>query len=103
MSATPKIGFNLFDLQRLEPKIPLELAVTFVGMPVRWFWRVAHGDVNVFEDLFWCDAENTIVGFDQIVAFAAAVLPAEMIGEAEVRAKLFGFDQEAGAIRFPFH
>ena len=42
-----------------------------------------HRDVDVFEDLFGRDAQNTIAGFDEIITFAATVLAAEMIDEAE--------------------
>jgi len=42
-----------------------------------------HRDVDVFEDLFGSDAQDAIAGFDEVIAFAAAVLTAKMIDEAE--------------------
>src|SRR5215472_14708079 len=76
------------------------------GACVRWHSiariGVRHGDIDVFEDLARCDAQDSIVGFDQIVAFAAAMLTAEMVDEREARAELFGFDQEPSAVSFPF-
>ena len=60
------------------------------------------GDVNVFEDLARGDAENAVGGFDEIVALAAGVLPAERVGEGEAGGELFGFDEEAGAIGDPW-
>jgi len=98
-----EIGFNLFDLEWLEAKLPLDRGLVFVGMLGRWFWRRAHGDVNVLENLPRGDAQNSVVGLHQVVTLAPAVMSAEMVGEAEVGAQLFGFDKEAGAIGFPLH
>ena len=52
----------------------------------------AHRDVNVFEDATRCDAEDSIAGFHQVIALTAAVLSAQMIGEAEAGIELFGLD-----------
>jgi hypothetical protein len=62
-----------------------------------------HRDVDVLEDLTGSDAENTIGGFDQVVAFATAMLATKMIGEAESGIELLGFDEKTGAVRLPFH
>ena|SRR5215831_9722564 len=102
MSVT-EIGFNLFDLQGLEAELLLYRSIAFFGMPVRWIWGRAHGDVNVLENLSGGDAQNSVAGLNQVVALASAMLSAEMVGEAEVRAELFGFDKEAGAVGFPLH
>ena len=61
-------------------------------MKVRWPWRRAHEDVNILENLPRGDAQNSVVGLNQVVAFASAMLPAEMVGEAEVGAELLRFD-----------
>ena len=105
------VGCDPFDFQGLEAKslqtdwvlagrveIGLSgfdfMADIFVGR---------HGNVNVFEDLARGDAEDTIGGLDQIVAFATAVLAAEVIGEAEAGTELLSLDQKTGAIGLPFH
>ena len=62
----------------------------------------AHGDIDIFEDLTRSDAQDSIVGFDEIVALPAAMLAAEMVDEREAGAELFGFDQEPSAVSFPF-
>jgi len=51
-----------------------------------------HGNVDVFENLPRSNAENSVDGLDQIIALSPAVLPSEVIGEAKVRAELFGLD-----------
>lgn len=91
----------LFDLQRFEPQA--------LG---RWFnphgfrdWcfvddRLAagrfvtqgHRDIDVLKDAARGDAENTVGGFDEVVALASAMLAAEVVDEAEAGAELFGFD-----------
>jgi hypothetical protein len=98
-----KIGFNLFDSKWLEPELALDRDLTFVGFAIRGIWRSAHRYVNIFENLPRGDAENSVGGLNQVIAFASAVLSAEMVGEAEVRAELFGFDKKAGAVGFPLH
>ena len=60
-----------------------------------------HGDVDVFENLARCDAENALAGFDEIVSLAAAVRAAESVAEAEGGVELLGFDQEACAVCLP--
>jgi hypothetical protein len=60
------------------------------------------GYVDIFEDLPGCDAENTIGGFDEVVAFATGVLTAENVGEGETGGELLGFDQKAGAVGDPW-
>jgi hypothetical protein len=64
--------------------------------------RGAHGDVDIFEDLTRGDAEDSVIRLDEVIAFAAAVLAAEVIDEGEAGAELFGFDQEPRAVSFPF-
>ena len=34
-----------------------------------------HGNVDIFKDLAWSDAENTVRRFDEVVSLAATVLP----------------------------
>jgi len=65
------------------------------------FTRQRHGDVDVLEDAARCDAEHAVGGFDEVIAFAPAVLAAKVIDEAERGAELFGFDQEACAVCLP--
>jgi len=98
-----KIGFNLFDSKWLEPELTLDRDFVFVGLAIRGIWRSAHGNVNVLENLSRGDAQNSVAGLNQVIALASAVLSAEMVGEAEVRAELFGFDKKAGAVGFPLH
>ena len=87
-----EIGFNLFDLQRLEAKLLLGRAVAFLGTFIRRIGRRAHGNVNVLENLTRGDAQDSVVGLNQVIAFASAVLSAKMVGEAEVRSELLCFD-----------
>ena len=56
------------------------------------FVAEGHGDVDVLEDAARGDAENAVGGFDEVIAFASAMLAAEMIDEAEAGTELFGFD-----------
>jgi hypothetical protein len=65
------------------------------------FVRTGHGDVDVLEDAARCNAEHAVGGFDEVIAFASAVLAAEVIDEAERGTELFGFDQEACAVCLP--
>lgn len=62
----------------------------------------AHGDVDILKNLTRGDAQDSVKGLDEVVAFAAAVLTAEVIDEGEAGAELFGFDQEPRAVSFPF-
>ncbi len=59
------------------------------------------GYVDVLEDLPGHDAEDIVGGFDEVVALAAGVWPAEEIGEGEAGGELFGFDQKTGAVGNP--
>lgn len=59
------------------------------------------GHVNVFEKLTRENAENAVGKFGKVVALAAGVLAAEYVGESQAGGKLFGFDEEAGAISDP--
>ena len=63
--------------------------------------RQGHGDVDVLEDAARRDAEDAVGGFDEVIAFAAAMLAAEVIDEAERGAELFGFDEEASTVCGP--
>ncbi len=65
------------------------------------FVRQRHANVDVLEDAARRDAEHAVGGFDEVIAFAAAVLAAEVIDEAETGAELFGFDEEACAVCGP--
>lgn len=62
-----------------------------------------HGNVDVLKDLAGGDAEDAFRRFDQVIAFAATVLAAELISEAESVLEFLGFYQEAGAVGLPFH
>ena len=61
-----------------------------------------HGDVNVFEDAARGNADDAVRGFDEIIAFATAMLASEMVDETEIRVKLLGLDQKASAVGIPF-
>jgi hypothetical protein len=61
-----------------------------------------HGDVNVFEDAARGNADYAVRGFDEIIAFATAMLASEMVDETEIRVKLLGIDQKASAVGIPF-
>lgn len=64
--------------------------------------RVGHQrNVDVLENLARSDAQHTIDGFDQVIAFASGVETAENVGEGETGVELFGLDQEAGAVGDP--
>ncbi len=72
-------------------------------------WRVKGGhfnprhlDIDVFENMARGDAENALIGFDEIITLASAMLTSEMIGEAEGGGELLGFDKETSSIRLPF-
>jgi len=87
---------HLFDLERLKPQA---VGSWFAGSPlvdgrgtVPWFLAQGHGDVDVLEDAARGDAEDTVGGFDEVVALASAMLAAEMVDEAETGTELFGFD-----------
>lgn len=60
------------------------------------------GDINVLEDLPGRDAQNTVGGFDEVIALAAGVLTSESVVEGEAGGELFGFDQKASAIGNPW-
>lgn len=60
-----------------------------------------HWNVNVLENLARGNTEDSLERFDEIIAFAAAVLTSQMVGEAESGIELFGFYEEPGAIRLP--
>ena len=63
--------------------------------------RVGNRDVNVLEDAARSDAEDAVGRFDEVITFAAAVLTAEVVDEAESGTELLGLDEEAGAVRLP--
>jgi len=93
------IVFNAFYLERLHTEIVhrqagRRLCGDCIFVRRRDIGRIAgqHRDVDVLEDLAWGDAEDAVAGFDQIVPFATAMLAAEVVGEAEAGAELFGFD-----------
>ena len=60
-----------------------------------------HGNVDILEDLARSDSDHAIAGLDEVVAFAAPVLAAEMIDEAEIGTELLGFHQESRAVCRP--
>ena len=51
-----------------------------------------HRNVDVLEDPARSDAEDSIAGLDEVVAFPAAVLTSKLISETESGIELFGFD-----------
>jgi len=61
----------------------------------------AQGDIDVLEELAGSDAQDTVGGFDEVIALHAAVLSAKNVGEGEAGGELFGFDQKASAISGP--
>src|SRR5271169_2086605 len=63
----------------------------------------ADGNVNILKNLARSDADDSIGRLDQVIALASGVLPSEGIDEAEAGTELLGFDQEACAVRLPFH
>lgn len=77
------------------------LPAIILAIVTRYFFMLRDGDVDVFENLPRSDTKHAI-GFDEVVALASGVLAAERIDEGEVGAELFGLDQEASAIGFPF-
>ena len=87
-----EIRFNFFNAQRLEAKIGRCSNVMLVRLCVRGIRSQSHGNVDVFENLPWSNAEDSVEGLDQVVALPSAVLPAKMVDEAEARAELFGLN-----------
>jgi|HubBroStandDraft_4_1064222.scaffolds.fasta_scaffold358450_2 hypothetical protein len=74
----------------------------FAAAIVGRYFLSGHGDVDVLEDAARGYAEHAIEGFDEVVAFAAGMLAAEMIDEGETGSELFGLYQETRAVRLPF-
>lgn len=48
-----------------------------------------HRNIDVLKDAARSDAEYTVERFDQVVAFASAVLATEMVDEGEIGSELF--------------
>src|SRR4029077_7357146 len=101
--------FYLFDLKSLK-RSAVELWFADCGFFDRRFYdrgfarglaTQGHGDVDVFEDAARGDADDAVGGFDEVVAFASAVLAAELVGETERGTELLGLDQEACAVVLP--
>lgn len=68
----------------------------------RWILSgLLNNDINVFEDLARRDAYETFRRLDKVVARNSAVLAAERIDEDERFGKLFGANQETGAVNVP--
>src|SRR5437879_2425267 len=63
--------------------------------------RQVHGNVDVFKNLVRVDAEDAVGMFDEVVSFAAGVLAAQGVDEAEVGGELFGLDQKSCAVSLP--
>jgi hypothetical protein len=103
-----ELGCNPFDFQGLDAKWFQGERVSsgriHVELGSRSLARIGlhHGNVDVFEDLARSDAEDAVEGLDEVVTFAPTMLTSQMIGKAEGRTELLGFDQEACAIRLPF-
>jgi hypothetical protein len=109
----------LFDLERLKPS-EVEVGVARCARHCLWdpgFWDsgfsewrfgsarfVLHGyrNVNVLEDAARGDADDAVRRFNEVVAFATAMLAAEMVDKTESGIELFGIDQEACAVGLPF-
>jgi len=97
-------GFDLFYSQRFDAEICQTQRVIQISRVLGGrIWSEAHEDVDVFENLTRSDAEDSVAGFDEIVALASAVLAAEVVGEAEAGIKLFCFYQETRAVGFPLN
>jgi hypothetical protein len=101
--------FYLLDLQSLK-RPAVQLWFADCGFFDRRFFdrgfagglaTQGHGDVDVFEDAARGDADDAVGGFDEVVAFASAVLAAELVGETESGTELLGLDQEACAVGLP--
>jgi hypothetical protein len=61
-----------------------------------------HHNVDILEDLARSDAAGAVRGLDQVVTRLATMFATKLVDERERLSELFGFDQEAGAIDFPF-
>ena len=87
---------HLLDLEGLKPQAvgPRITGGQFVDglSAVHGFVAQGHGDVDVLEDAAGGDAEDAVGGFDEVVAFASAMLAAEVVDETEAGTELFGFD-----------
>ena len=68
---------------------------------IGWIGSEAHGHVDVFKDLTGSNAENSIAGFDEVIAFSSAMLAAQVIGETEAGIELLGFYQKTSAVSLP--
>ena len=87
--------FDLLDVERLESQAArsgFDGSLFTEGRIAFRFLAKRHGDINVLEDASRSDAENSVGGFNEVVAFASTVLAAEMVDEGEAAAELFGFD-----------
>lgn len=90
--------FDFLDPQRFEMKALLQVVIVTTRLR---FTRIIHHDIHIFENLARRYAQHAVVGLDQVVALATAMLASKMIGEAEIGGELFGSDQESCAIRLP--
>jgi hypothetical protein len=77
---------DLFDLEWLKPQ------GAGSGLIAARSVAQGQGDIDVLEDAARSDAEDTVGGFDEVVAFTSAMLAAEVIDEAEAGTELFSFD-----------
>lgn len=66
------------------------------------FGQGRHGHIDVLEDAARSDAQYAFERFDQIVSLAATVLSSEVIDEGESGVELFGVDEKASTVGFPF-
>ncbi len=92
---------ELFDLHVIQ--ITNSVDDVLIGLQsLRWGTVQGHRNVDVFEDVARGDAEHSLIGLDQIVTLASAMLASELVGEAESGSELFCLDEETGAVCLPF-
>ena len=86
-----KPGFDFFDSQRLDPKRVGAQVMIWSESSVRGIGGLAHRYIDVFENLTRSDAEDSIAGFHQVVAFPATVLTAEVVGKSQAGIEFLRF------------
>jgi hypothetical protein len=90
-----RLEFDPLNVQRLDwPSVELGRDCFFSDLLIAEvvFVRGEHQHVDIFEYFARSDADDAIGRFDEVVAFASAMLAAEVIDETERRVELLGFD-----------
>ena len=83
---------NFLNAEFLDTKVAEILGGVFQDAIWRDGIARRHLYIDVFKDVPRSDAENALARFDQIITFASAMLPAEVIGETESGSELLGLD-----------